>query len=388
MTAAKPPLALTHARVVTPVEEIEDGTVVLAGGRIVSVGNDEPPAEAETLDLRSQIVAPGFIDLHVHGGGGFSLIGSEPQEVRAYARWAVGRGVTSFLISLVPGEGEELVRRIRAALPAIGGTTEGAQPLGFHLEGPFLSRKRSGAFAAKWLRAPEVGELRRYLEAAEGHVRIVTLAPELPGGDELIAATVEAGAVAALGHSNATYDEARRAFALGVRHVTHCYNAMRPFQHRDPGCLAAALNAREVTVELIADGVHVHPGAMELLLRAKGVERTVLVSDGIPLAGAGDGVFDLQGEEIRVEGGVARRADGALAGSTVTMDEAVRNAAGWLPVSRAEAVRMATLNPAAVIGLDGRKGRVAPGFDADLVVLSPELEVEMTFVAGEPAYRR
>ena len=219
-------------------------------------------------------------------------------------------------------------------------------------------------------------------------MRIVTLAPELPGSEALIAAVVEASAVAALGHSDATYEEAQHAFALGVRHVTHCYNAMRPFQHRDPGCLAAALNSREVTVELIADGVHVHPGAMELLLRAKGVERTVLVSDGIPLAGAGDGVFDLQGEEIRVEGGVARRADGALAGSTATMDEAVRNAAAWLPVSRAEAVRMATLNPAAVIGLDGRKGRVAPGFDADLVVLSAELEVEMTFVAGEPAYRR
>ncbi|MGD0765885.1 MAG: N-acetylglucosamine-6-phosphate deacetylase [Dehalococcoidia bacterium] len=388
MTASKPSLALTHARVITPTEEIEDATVVLAGGRIVSVGPEKPPAEAETLDVRGRTVAPGFIDLHVHGGGGFSLTGGDLAEVGAYAHWAVSRGVTSFLISLVPGERDELLRRIRATLPAFGGVIDGAQPLGFHLEGPFLSPKRPGAFAAEGLRAPDVEELRGYVEVAEGRVRIVTLAPELLGGEALIDAVVEAGAVAALGHSDATYEEAQHAFALGVRHVTHCYNAMRPFHQRDPGCLAAALNSRDVTVELIADGVHVHPGAMELLLRAKGVERTVLVSDGIPLAGTGDGVFDLQGEEIRVEGGVARRVDGALAGGTATMDEAVRNAAAWLPVSRAEAVRMATLNPAAAIGLDGRKGRVAPGFDADLVVLSPALEVEMTFVAGKTSYRR
>jgi N-acetylglucosamine-6-phosphate deacetylase len=381
-------LALTHARIITPDDDIGEGTVLLAGGRIIQVGADPPPPEVDTIDLRGLIVAPGFIDLHVHGGGGFSLTGDDPEQPRSYARWAVCTGVASFLVTPIGRDRDDLIRQIRAALPVMSGVSGGARPLGFHLEGPFLNPERLGAFRAEWLSEPTVEEFRAYLEAASGHLRLISLAPELADAEAVIAEAIAAGVVVGLAHSDATYEEAQHAFSLGVRHVTHCYNGMRLFHHRDPGCLAAALNSPDVTVEIIADGVHVHPGAIEMALRAKGVDNVVLVTDAIPLAGLAGGSFDLGGEKVRVENGVARRADGTLAGSAFTMNKMVENAARWLPVGLPGAIRMATLNPAAVIGVADRKGKVAPGFDADLVVLAPDLEVEMTFVAGELVFRR
>ncbi|MDI6857350.1 MAG: N-acetylglucosamine-6-phosphate deacetylase [Dehalococcoidia bacterium] len=380
-------LALTHARILTPTEEIEDGTVVIQDGRILRVDRDAPPPEARTLDLRGLIVAPGFVDLHTHGGGGFSLTSGDPDELRGYAQWAVSTGVTSFLIALVPAPREELVAQMRTLLPLLRAPTNGARPLGFYLEGPFLSTERPGAFDPPSLHPPDVSELRGYLDAAEGNLRVLAIAPELPGAEAVIREATAAGVVAALAHSDAGYEEAMEGFSAGISHVTHCFNAMRLFHHRDPGCLGAVLNRPSVTAEIIADGVHAHPGAIELLLRAKSAAGTVLVSDGIPLAGLSDGVFELQGAKVRVEGGVARRGDGTLAGSTVTMDRAVANVWRRLLLRPSEAVTMATVSPAAVIR-EGSKGRISPGGDADIVVLAPDLEVEMTFVAGREVYRR
>jgi N-acetylglucosamine-6-phosphate deacetylase len=382
-----PPLALVHARVITPESEIADGTVVVAEGRIVQADEGLPPDGVDVLDLSGLIVAPGFIDLHVHGGGGFSLVDGDATQVRSYARWAATRGVTGFLVTLVPGERRRMVETIDSAVAAFG-EVDGARPLGINLEGPFLSPLRCGALKGDVLRPADMDELREYLLAAKGLLRLMTIAPELPGADSVIAAAVNAGIVVALGHSDATYEEARRAFSMGVRHVTHCFNAMRPWHHREPGCVAAALESPDATVELIADGVHVHLAVMAMLLRLKGIDKAVLVSDGIPLAGLGDGEFELQGEPVQVRDGIARRRDGTLAGGAMPLDAMVRNAVATLTVSEAEALRMVTLNPASVIGLDDRKGRVAPGYDADLVVLSPGLEVEMTFVGGELAYER
>ncbi len=381
------PQAFTHVRVITPETEIPDGTVLVAEGRILHAGVGAPPDSVSAWDLRGLTVAPGFIDLHVHGGGGFSLAEGDPEQIREYARWAAAGGVTGFLVTLLPDERRRLVEYVESAANACDGEIGGARPLGINLEGPFLNALRCGALDPDVLRPADVAELREYLLAARGLLRIMTIAPELPGA-AAIAEAVGAGVAVALGHSDATYDEAMRAFSLGVGHVTHCFNAMRPFHQREPGCLGAALNAHDVTAELIADGVHVHPAAMEMLLRLKGVEKTVLITDAIAVAGIGDGEFELQGARVEVKDGVARRADGRLGGSTATMDAMVRNAARWLAVSEAEAIRMATLNPASVIGVADRKGRIAPGYDADLVVLSPELNVEMTFIAGEMVYER
>src|SRR3990170_5464417 len=326
-----PPLALCNARIYTPLAVIERGTILIEGGRIVEVrAGDGAPAAFRALDLAGLSLAPGFVDVHVHGGGGHSLITEDAEEVRAYARWVVRHGVTGFLVTTLGETPQQLERLIAGALPALGEIEGGARALGLHLEGPFISLKRLGAFRREWALAPDRDVMRGLLAAGRGGVRLVTLAPELEGGESLVREVTAAGAVASLGPSDATYEEALRAFEWGVRHVTHCFNAARPFHHRDPGWLAAALTAEGVSIELIADGVHVHPAALLMAERAKGSEGVVLVTDAIAPAGLGDGNAAIHGASIRVEGGAARLSDGTIAGSVATMDACVRNAAAWL----------------------------------------------------------
>ncbi|MGB6836596.1 MAG: N-acetylglucosamine-6-phosphate deacetylase [Dehalococcoidia bacterium] len=379
--------ALTNARLVLP-DAVMEGSVVFEDGTIVAAGPSVvAPVGAETIDAGGLYVAPGFIDIHVHGGGGHSLVTDDPERIRAYARWVASRGVTSFLISTFGADHEGTLRNLRGSVAALRGPTGGARPLGFHLEGPFLNPKRKGAFPESALRPPDAQEFRAYAEAAGGAIRQVTLAPEMSGAHDLVRAVLDAGAVPAMGHTDATYEEARRAFDLGVCHVTHCYNAMRPLVHRDPGCLGAALTSDRVTCELICDGAHVHPAAADLLVRAKGVDRTVLVTDGMVLAGTGEGILEWDRGRIEVKGRAAVREDGTIVGSVATLDDLVRNAARWLPVSLPQAVRMATLNPARVIGAEGR-GIIELGAAADLVLLDDDLRVVSTLVAGTVVYRR
>jgi len=373
--------AFTNARIILR-ERILAGTVLVDGGRVVDVAGGPPPDGVEAVDLGGRYLAPGFVDIHVHGGGGRSLMTDDPEEVRAYARWVVSRGVTSFLISTAASDPAALLARLRGCAPAIGPV----EPLGFHLEGPWINPARKGAFDERWLRLPAAAEFEDAWAAASGQVRQVTLAPELPAADALIAAVRRAGAVAAMGHTDATYEEATLAIARGCRHVTHCFNAMRPFAHRDPGVLGAIVTNAGVTVELIGDGEHVHPAAARMLLRAKGPDYVALITDGLPIAGLDvqDTVFE--GVTVRVSGAKAVRADGTIVGSVATMDQVVRNAMSWLELSLPAAVAMATATPARIIGADGRKGAIAPGRDADFAVLDDGLRVVATYVAGEQVY--
>ena len=373
---------LAGARVLTPDDEIDGGSVIVEGGRIAEVAAGlSPPAGAEVVGLSGLTLAPGFIDIHVHGGGGFSLATGDAEEVRSYARWVVAHGVTSFVASIVgetPEEGEAALRAIAEAGPAGGG----AELLGAHLEGPFVSAERRGALPEGWLRPPDAGLLRRLLEAAGGRLRLLTLAPELPGAGALLEQALRAGCVVAVGHSDATYQEARAAFARGARHLTHAFNAMRPFHHREPGPLGAALDAEGVTVELIADGVHVHRAAARMVVRTKGVDGVALVTDGVPPAGLIEGSFRIGGQRARLVKGKMALPDGTIAGSAATMDGVIRHVAGDGIATPAQAVRMASTVPAGVLGLAGRKGRIARGYDADLVALDSNLNVAMTWVAG------
>jgi len=379
--------ALLNARVLTPDVELAGATVVIRDGRIEAVGADlAPPAGARTFDLTGLTLVPGFIDIHVHGGGGFSLITEDPTEIRSYGRWAVSHGVTGFLVTLVGASLPQMKRWLAAAVAAGEGAEGDARPLGVHLEGPFVNPARRGALPAEGLRPPDVAEFEALADAAQGCLKVITLAPELPGAADLTAAARQRGVAVSMGHTDATYEQALEAIEWGARQATHCFNGMRPFHHRDPGCLGAILSSPMLTAELIADGVHVHPGAMALLLAAKGPQRTILVTDGIAAAGLADGAYSLAGEAIQVRDGVASLPDGTLAGSVVTMDQAVRNMVRLGLAPLAEAVRMASSNPAAALGLGQRLGRVAPGFAADLVALDERLEVAMTFVGGAPAY--
>lgn len=381
--------ALTGARILTPDEEIGRGAVVIEDGRILAVGAqvDPPPGSAVT-ELPNLTLAPGFIDIHVHGGGGFSLATRDPDQLRSYARWVVAAGVTSFLASVVADSPEDGEASLRAIAEAAGPVAEGANLIGAHLEGPFVSPLRRGALPQTWLRPPDLPLLRRFTDAAAGHLRVLTMAPELTGASELLAEAVSAGCVVAVGHSDAGYDQAREAFDAGARLLTHAFNAMRPLHHREPGPLGAALEADGVTVELIADGVHVHPAAARLLLHAKGAQNVALITDGVAPAGLPQGTFRTGGKDARLSRGRVTLPDGTIAGGAATMDAILRNIVGWGLAPLADTIRMASTVPARVLGLEGRKGRLAPGYDADLVALDEDLGVVKTWVGGNTVYVR
>jgi N-acetylglucosamine-6-phosphate deacetylase len=373
-------------RIATPSGIVEGMEIAIDGRRIVAVQAERDDPAAEVIDARGFTIAPGFIDVHVHGGGGYSLLGRDAEQMRAYARWVVQYGVTGFLIGATGPTPERFAAQIEAGRAAAVASAPGsAEILGFHFEGPFISLARHGAFDPRSLRVPSVPELDQILDAAGPLARLMTIAPELPGAEAVIRRGVERGMTMSMGHTDATLEQARAGFAWGIRHTTHTFNAMRPLGHRDPGPIAAALTADEVTSELIGDMIHVQPAAAQVLIRCKGARNTVLVTDGIQLAGSADGTFAFGSRPVAIKGGVARLENGTIAGSITTMDANVRNIVG-LGVPLHEAILMASTNPARVVGADKRKGLIAPGFDADLVSLDEELHVRMTMVRGEVAW--
>jgi N-acetylglucosamine-6-phosphate deacetylase len=355
--------------------------LVIENGRIAAVR--PPTGAAGILDLGRRPVLPGYIDLHVHGGGGAQCNTGDADEVVAMARFHASHGTTALLATTVAASAEELETAL-AAIAAARSRSGGAAVLGAHLEGPFISRRRPGAMDPAMFIDPDPRLLRRLLDAGAGAVRMMTLAPELPGALDMIRSLVAAGVIAAVGHSDATYDETRAAVAAGARCATHTFNAMPPLHHRKPGLLGAVLDLHELTCELICDGIHAHPAALRLAFRAKGLSRATLVTDAMQAAGMPDGDYRLGAATVTVSSGRAEIAGGgAIAGSTLTMDTAVANAVSFLGISLAQAAELASGNPARLLGIDDRKGAIRPGFDADLAVLDDELRASGTLVAGE-----
>jgi len=384
---------LSQIRVVTPTATIEQGLVAVdKAGRIAYVG---PAREADgsgeqVLELGGLTVVPGLIDIHVHGGNGidFGVCGQAQEDLDAYSRWVAGNGVTGFLCSLAAPDAAGLLQIVREYVQALDAGAGGAEALGVHLEGPFLNPRRKGAFSPAWLRAPSWDELDALLEAGRGWIRQVTLSPELPGAGEVAARLRAAGVVAAMGHTDASYELASQALRSDFQHVTHTFNAQRGFAHREPGAVGAILASDGVTAELIADTVHVHPGAMKVLVRCLGAERVVLVSDAMAAAGLADGDYGLVGEEVFVRNGRATLRDGTIAGSTATLNECVHHMQRDVGIALADAVRMATLNPAQTIGVAGRLGTITVGKDASLAVVDDEMNVELALVKGRVVFRR
>jgi len=368
--------------VLTPDQEMRPGAVLIRGGRIEAAGPAVSAAGAHVVDLPGLTLVPGFIDLHVHGGGGFSLATDREDEIRSFARWAPSHGVTGFLAGVVarsPEEAAPAIATVQSARP-----TEGAELLGVNLEGPFVNPARRGALPETWASAPQAGLFQVLLEAGGESLRLMTVAPEVSGALDIIRRGVDAGVRMSVGHTDAGYEEALAGFRAGATHVTHLFNAMRPFHQRDPGAGGAALDSPAVTVEVIADGVHLHPATVRMIFKMFGPGRVALITDGVPPAGLGGGVFRLGGQEARLEGGRVTLPDGTIAGSAATMDEVVANAVRWGGVSLADAARMASTVPAAVAGAGERKGRIAPGYDADIVALSEDLRVEAVWAGGRP----
>lgn len=372
-------MLLADARVVTPEAVLDPGWVRVDGDRITGVGPARPPdgPDAEVVELHGRHLLPGFVDLHVHGGGGASMQSRDPDEVRAAVEFHRGRGTTSLLASLMTAELDALVD----VLPVLARLAADGTLVGVHLEGPFLNPLRAGAHDPRRLRPPDAAALDRLVDAGDGSVRSVTVAPELPGGLDLVRRVVDAGAVAAVGHTDATHDEAVAAFAAGATLVTHLFNGMRPFHHREPGVVGAALGSTDVTAELVLDGIHVHDAVARLALAAA-PDRIALVTDATTAAGAGDGPATLGDAVVQVRDGAPRLDDGTLAGSVLTMDAAVRRAVVGLGLPLPVAARAAATTPARVLGLADRIGSIAPGRRADLVVLDDALDVEGVMAAG------
>jgi N-acetylglucosamine-6-phosphate deacetylase len=368
---------LCGASVVTPAGVLPDGWVVVDGPVITAVGSGPPPPGQRHVEPGGWLL-PGFIDLHVHGGGGHD-VGTGPDALAAAVAFHRAHGTTRTLVSLVTAPVERMCERLHwiAALAEAGPRADG-HVLGAHLEGPFLSHARCGAQHPAHLLPPDPQVLAELLQAGRGHVRCVTVAPELSGGLDLVDRLVAEGIVAAVGHTDAGYDVASTAFARGASLLTHAYNGMRPPHHREPGPVVAALDAG-ATCEIINDQVHVHPAAVRLIAHG----RLAFVTDAIDAAGHGDGRYRLGGQDVVVAGNEARLANGgALAGSTLTMAEAVRTAVTEVGLSIGAASTAASAEPARVLGIADRCGAIAAGLAADFVVLDADLRVRRVMAAG------
>src|SRR2546421_1250706 len=379
---------LRDAHLTDATTNIARGAITIDDKHIQAVkGPGDPAAEqGNIIDAADMIVMPGFIDVHTHGGGGYNLHTREADEIRGYARWTPETGVTSFLIAIVGVPDSMPEQQLRAAVEVLNGRTVGAEPLGIHLEGPYISVARRGAHQPSWLRMPNDSETEQLLALTGKHLRLVTLAPELPGAPAMIRRLVDAGITVSMGHTDATYEQAQEAIRLGVTHVTHCFNAMRPLLHRSPGPLAAIARAEGVRGAFIADGVHVHPVAVNALVQLLRPARTIVITDALAAAGVPDTTFDFAGQPARVIRGAARLSDGTITGSVLTMDQALRNVLKMTEVSLQQAVGMLTINPAHAAHLSHRKGCLQPGYDADLLIFDQSLVLQATICRGAVAF--
>ncbi len=362
-----------------------DGWLLVHDGRIADLGwgADAPPAD-QTLSAEGLTLAPGLVDLHAHGALGVDTMDAQPKGLRQMARFYASHGVTSFLATTMTAPTEQILAALQAIAQVRAQGTGGAELLGAHVEGPYLDVERRGCQDAAQIRPAEPQEYRPLL--ATGEVRLLTVAPEVPQNTALLREACAQGVALAIGHSRADYETVQRAVAWGASQVTHLFNGMDPLHHRAPGLVGAALTLDALSCQLIADNIHIHPAVMALAVRAKGPERILLVTDAMAATGMADGAYQLGNIAVTVRAGVSRTPDGALAGSTLTLERAVINlrAATGLPLAQVWA--MASAQPARSVGLH-QKGTLAVGYDADLVLMDAELRIRLTMVGGEVVYQ-
>jgi N-acetylglucosamine-6-phosphate deacetylase len=377
---------VTAAAAYTPLDTIMGPVLVIEDGVITHIGTREEisiPAGARVVDFAEHVIAPGYIDIHVHGGAGHDVMQESESGRAAFEGHLLKQGVTSYCPTTVTAP----VDTTLAALERLGkamnaGETPGrATPIGLHLEGPFISTEKCGVHPKKDIQQPSVELLQRMVEASGKTVVMMTVAPELEGADILIRAATAANIRVSLGHSNARTSPTRTAVKAGATHATHTFNAMRALDHRSPGILGVVLSSHRLSADLIVDGVHVAPEIVRLFLNAKGDDRAVLITDAISATGMGDGKFKLGSFEVEVKGEQCM-VNNRLAGSVLRMDQAVRNVIGIAQWSLQRTVRLATLNPARVVGAQ-RKGALRAGADADLVVLTSQGAVVRAVVNGD-----
>jgi N-acetylglucosamine-6-phosphate deacetylase len=382
----------TAARLFTPVEEISNPLLVVEDGQIVELSSRSAreTAGASVVDFGDAILTPGFFDIHMHGGGGVDVMQAAPAELPRLGEFLAKHGVTSYFATTVTAPLDatyQALDRLAGAIeaPQMNGSGPAqARPLGIHLEGPFLSHKRRGVHPPELLVSPTRQIFDKLWQSARGHLRMMTIAPEIPGAMEVIAEAARRKVCVSIGHSDADLPSAQQAVKAGARHATHTFNAMRPLDHRAPGILGEVLSNDAITADVIADGIHVSPEVVKVFLNAKGPDRAVLITDAISATGMPDGRYQLGPIEVEVKDGKCT-ANNSLAGSVLTMDRAVRNVTKFAEWSLRNAVRAATLNPAHAVGMADSRGILKPGAKADFTVLNSDGEVLKTIVAGRAA---
>ncbi len=380
---------LFASQLYSPIKTIQDAAVSIHNGVIAYAGERSgvPAEKYKEMDFGQFRIAPGFVDIHTHGGFGIAFgEGNLRAGLAQYCQNAPASGVTGFLLSLTAPGAEAMVDLIQKYVPLLENPPKGARPLGFHLEGPYLNPEKKGAFHTSWLRTPLLADIEMMIQSGAGWVKQVTLAPELPNALDAARFLRWQGVTAALGHSNTDYETASQALSGDFTHVTHTFNAQSAFSHRQPGVIGAVLTSREVTAEIIADGHHSHPAAIKLLVNALGKERVVLITDAISGAGLPDGKYHLMDQDVTVQAGKATLNDGTIAGSTAQLNNCVRNMTVFSGISLRAAVRMATINPAKAVGLATTNGLIEPGRKADLVVLDANAQIQATYIGGEMVY--
>lgn len=373
--------------ILTPDETLPDHALVIEAGQIVALEPGLHPISAgaheRILHAAGLWVAPGLIDLHVHGSAGSDTMDATPAALAAMSTFFIKHGVTAYLPTTITGPGAA----IQAAITNVERTPQpedGGQHLGVHLEGPYLSPAQRGAQPEEFLRQPDPGEYDSWLNS--GIVRLIAVAPEIPGVLALIERGVDKRIRFSAGHCQANYEQMMQAVDRGLNQATHTFNAMLGLHHREPGTAGAVLADERIYAEVIVDGVHVHPAVVRVLVRAKGINRTILITDAIRAAGLADGDYDLGGHIVHVADGIARTSSGSLAGSTLTLDKAVRNVIQFAGVSLNQALAMASRVPAEAMGWSGRKGVLVPGADADVILFDSSLNIRGSIIAGNLVY--
>lgn len=381
-----------HGTIVTPFQLLEDRIIIIEKGKIIAVTDKKEDLailkNVEIIEAQNKFIVPGYIDIHVHGGGGSDVMDGEYEAIKQVATTHSRFGTTAFLPTTMTMTKDKIIKSLKSIHEARLKGTGTAEILGIHLEGPYINPEKKGAQKEEDIKKVSVEEFLEFNQASGNLIRLVTIAPEMPGAIDFIRWLHQQGIIVSVGHSNATYKQVQEGIQAGLSHVTHIFNAMRGLHHREPGVVGAALSSPKLIVEMIADGIHLHPMVLKMLTQIKESEKLVLITDAMRATGFKEGTYDLGGQEVIVTQGQAKLKNGTLAGSVLTMDKAVKNLVTKVGISLLNAVQMASYNPAKCLGIDDKKGSLELYKDADIVILNKNLETELTMVAGKVVYRR
>ena len=378
-------LLITNCRLFDVPYEAQITSILIENGTITQIGQIKPPTDCNTLDAQGRIAAPGFIDVHIQGAGGADILDATPEALKAISQACARFGATSFLATTV-FKPEQKNQHLNISAEHVGRDLGGANLLGIHLEGPFISMQKKGMIQPDCICPPSMQVLDEILAITNGQLTMMTIAPELPGCTQIIKRLIDSSVIASFGHSGATYEQTIEGFNAGISHVTHLFNAMPSLHHRAPGPLAAIFQTKHITAQLIPDGVHIHPAVVKLAYEALGPNRIIPITDGMQALGLGDGKFIYNGIEYESKNGTARYEDGTLIGTALGISQLLERLTSFTGCPFKTAIKSVTQKTAELLGIEDRKGSIAPGKDADLVLLDRNYSVHTTIVAGKVVF--